>query len=436
VFYGWRIVGVTFLTHFISVGFLFYSYGAFFKALAEEFGGSRLGVATGMAIVNVVTAAFAPFLGRLLDRGSIRNVMCVGALLMASGFLLVSRIEALWQFYLVLGTLIGIGSSMLGGLAGSTLVSNWFTARRGTALGIATMGISLSGMVMAPLATWLIAEFGWRSTFVVYAGVAVVVILPVAWWLIVNRPEDLGLLPDGLPPPAERTPLPAPALRPLAPGAPLTHPPARGAGSARSAWSARRSLRNPNFWAITLAVSFSFCASSAVLTHIIPHATDIGLDPLAAATVLSVMAGIGMIGKVMFGWLTDRVSHRGALWLAIGLQAIGMGLFMRATEYGSLLGAAAVFGLGMGGLMPLWGAAIGAAFGRLAFGRVMGLMSPFMIPIQTIGIPFAGWMFDRTGSYDLAFTSLIGFYVLAFASVTFLRIPDIEPDSEPLMSPV
>ena len=197
MFYGWRIVSAVFLTNFISIGLVFYSYGVFFKALAADFGGSRLGVATGLAIMNIATAAISPYLGRLVDRGSIRNIMCGGACLMAAGFFLAARIEALWQLYVLMGTLLAVGSAMLGALAGSTLIANWFSERRGTALGISGVGISLSGLAMAPVATLLIGTIGWRGTFVVYGIATLATVVPAVWFVVVNRPEDLGLLPDG-----------------------------------------------------------------------------------------------------------------------------------------------------------------------------------------------------------------------------------------------
>ena len=178
MFYGWRIVSVVFLTHFISVGLVFYSYGVFFKSLATEFGGSRFGIATGMAVMQVGIAAVSPYLGRLVDRGSIRHIMCGGALLMAIGFAAASRIEALWQFYVIMGTLLALGSVMLGAIPGSTAVANWFSTRRGIALGVAGMGISLSGLAMAPVATGLIESIGWRNTFLVYAVVTLLTVIP------------------------------------------------------------------------------------------------------------------------------------------------------------------------------------------------------------------------------------------------------------------
>ncbi|MFQ5513252.1 MAG: MFS transporter [Myxococcota bacterium] len=425
MFYGWRVVAVTFVTHFVSVGFIFYSYGAFFKALAAEFGGSRLSVSVGLSIMQLVTGLFAPFLGRMLDRGSIRHIMTLGALLMGCGFVLCARIAELWQFYAVLGTLLAVGAAMLGGLAGSTLVANWFIARRGTALGVATMGISLSGLIMAPLATRLIATYGWRLTFVLYGVVVLVGVLPLAWLAIVNRPEDLDLLPDGSPDPARVAPrdaLPEPVL-PLAPGDQIIDHPAR------LEWSTLGALRDGNFWAIVVAAALNFCAMGAVLVHIIPHATDIGFSPDRAALVLSCMAGAGVIGKLLFGWLADRASVRLGFSLSSLLQAFGVFLLLDARGLGALLLSGAIFGLGMGGLVPLWGALVGAAFGRFAFGRVMGLMSPCMLPIQMLGVPFAGYVYDLRGSYDLALWIFIGLYAASLLTILRLRLPDVLPES-------
>jgi len=429
MFYGWRIVSVVFLTHFISVGLVFYSYGVFFKSLVTDFGGSRFGVATGLAVMNLAIAAVSPYLGRLVDRGSIRHLMCGGAVLMAIGFFAASRIEALWQFYVIMGTLLAMGSVMLGAIPGSTLVANWFSERRGIALGVAGMGISLSGLAMAPVATGLIGSIGWRNTFVVYAAVTLLTVVPAVWWVIVNRPEQVGMIPDGdkvSSDPSEVTELPKPA-----PG----HT-AVVASPSTPAWSTRETLRNRNFWVIAVFVGLNFFANGAVLTHIIPHATDIGFAPQPAAWVLSTMAGFGVIGKVFFGWIVDRLPKRAALSLASALQALGVALVYSASEYSALLLAGAVFGLGMGGIIPLWGATIGAGFGRHAFGSVMGLMTPAMLPIHICGIPYAGLIYDRTGNYDTAFITFLGVYALAVIATLFLRLPEVEPGaalaSEPL----
>jgi MFS family permease len=421
MFYGWTIVGVAFLTHFISVGFTFYSYGVFFKALTADFGGSRLGIGLGLFIMNVVIAAVSPSLGRALDKDSARRIMLVGVCVMAAGFFLMTQVAALWQFYAVFGSLVAVGSVMMGGLAGSTLVARWFVERRGTALGISAMGVSLSGMVMAPVATQLIEGIGWRGAYLVYGVVTLVLSLPVIWLLVVNRPEDLGLAPDGRPlANAGATQGDGGPVLPLA--AEQTINPA-----VQPEWTFLGIMRVPSFWIISMVIGLTFASLGAVLTHIIPHATDIGLPALQASFVLSSMAGLGVVGKVFFGWIADRIDKRHAIWLLIGVQALGLVLVLEARSYPFLLLAGALFGFGMGGTVPLFGALIGAGFGRHAFGRVMGLMSPFMLPLQALGVPFAGYVFDRTGSYDVAFQAFLGIYALAALIVVFLRLPEVEP---------
>lgn len=429
IFHGWKIIGVCFLALFVSMGFGFYSFAAFFGALTAEFGGGRTGVGIGIAVFGITNGLVAPFLGNALDHGHAKRIMTAGTLLLVAGLLLIATVRDLFQFYLVLGTFLALGAALVGGVTASTLVANWFVRRRAMALGIATMGISLSGVVMAPVATRLIALIGWRGTFVLYGLLTLLFVLPAVRRWVVDRPEDVGLHPDGdatsmVP---EWTPAPAPGEGPagVEPVAPALA--AAGAPPRRRRLDWIEPLANRNFWVIVLVVSMNFCSNSAILTHIIAHATDLGFAPFRAAFSLSAIAAMGVLGKVVFGWIGDRLSGRGALWLAIGLQTTGTTVLLRVESYPGLITAAAVFGLGMGGMMPLWGTLIGACFGRRSFGRVMGLMSPMLLPIQILGVPFAGYVFDRFGSYDLAFTVFISMYVSAMLILALLRLPEQEP---------
>jgi MFS family permease len=419
VFYGWKIVGVCFVTLFVSVGFGFYSFGAFFKAIAEEFGGSRAVVGAGLSLFFLTNGLIAPFLGRLIDRGSIRTVMTVGVVLLALGQLIISRAATLTQFYLVLATLMAFGASLIGGLPTSTLVANWFERQRGTALGIATMGISLSGVVMAPVATALIDRYGWRTTFVIYAAGTLLLVLPVVRLFVVNRPEDIGLAPDGDPPATPHPPQALGASRKVAGELPAT-----GSGYAPVPYPfrARDAFSDRNFWVIAAVVALNFCCNGALLTHLIPFASDLGFTATEAALVLSLGAALGVGGKVLFGWLSDRIDVRLAMWTSSAIQAIGVLGLVYARSYGTVMLAGGLFGLGMGGLVPLWGTLIGSAFGRRAFGQVMGLMSPTLLPLQTAGVPFAGWVYDRTGSYVPAFLVFLGMYVLSMLLLALLRL--------------
>ncbi|HSG90770.1 MAG TPA: MFS transporter [Pseudomonadales bacterium] len=393
------MVAVAFFVDFIAVGFFFYSYGVFFKALAEEFGGARLDVSIGLTLVNVVGGLLGPFIGRALDRYPIKWVIVAGTLAMSLGFLLLSQIEARWQFYLVLATLIGFGSNAMGGLATAKLVANWFERKRGTALGIATMGISLSGVVMPLVSAWLIAEFGWRGGFLVFGGFTLLLVLPVVMAFVVSSPEDIGLGPDG-------------------DHYSVDDPPRKRVQASTGAL-----LKERNFWMTTLAVGFLFCAMGATLTHMVPRVTDLGFTLLQAAPILSFGAGAGVLGKVIFGWIVDRLDPRLAVLAAIGSQMVGQIGMLYFDSYLGFALSATVFGFGMGGVVPLHGAIAGIAFGRENFGKVMGLMRPAMMPLQVTGLPFAGWVFDTYGNYDMAFQLFLGLYVLSAVCIWGLRLP-------------
>jgi len=396
-FVGWRMVAVAFFVDFIAVGFFFYSYGVFFKAIAAEFGDSRLGVSIGISVTQGVGAVLAPFIGRALDRYPLKRVIATGAIAMGSGFLLLGFAQTPLQFYLVLGIFIGFGAGAMGQLATSKLVSNWFVLKRGTALGIAATGISVSGVVMPATTAWLIGEFGWRNGFITYGIITLVVVVPVVLRLVISKPEDVGLLPDGE---TEATTLPPP----------------------RPALRTREFMSNPNFWFLVAIIGLLFCIQSATLIHMVPQLTDRGINLVSASFIASCTAFFGILGKLIYGALVDRWDVRRALWMGIGFQVAGQ-LFMLLTDgYVGFLIGASLFGFGMGGIVPMQGAVVGAAFGRESFGRVLGAMRPAMSVIHLIGVPFAGWMYDVTGSYDPAFQTFLVLYLVTALVVAGLKV--------------
>lgn len=400
IYYGWRIVGVAFLADFFAVGFLFYSFSVFLKPLAAAFAGSR------EAVSLVLTASFlsgsvaAPFLGRALDRFRVRNIMIAGALCTSAGYALTARAGSLGDLYWSFAVLVGLGAATMGGLSSATLVSNWFVARRGTALGIATIGISLSGFLMPTLATALIEAVGWREAYLVYAALTLLVVVPPVAFVVVNRPEELGLHPDG----AAHT----------APGPDRRSEPER-------VWATAEILRDRQFWLISACFGCAFFATSGILVHLVPHATDLGIDDYRAAACLSVAAGFATLAKFVFGYTVDRVSPRLALGLCFGTQLLGVAAISRAGgEYGLLAGGA-VFGFGFGGMVPLQGALTGDLFGRLSYGKVAGLMRPVQTPLHILGPPLAGRVFDATHSYHLAFALFAAAYCVSLVCILGLR---------------
>ncbi|MBJ19583.1 MAG: hypothetical protein CL933_09195 [Deltaproteobacteria bacterium] len=410
MFYGWRIVGVAAASQALAVGTTFFSYGVFVKPLAEEFDAPRLVVVLGLTLLMLVQGIVSPFLGRAMDDWSVRGVMTLGALLCAVGFLGLSLATSLWQIGVLFGSLIAVGSHMFGPLATSTLVANWFHRKRGQALGITAVGASIGGLIFPVAATRLMEAIGWRGAAGSFAGLLVIFSVPL-WLLLVNRPEHLGLRPDG----AEED--------------------ERGTGTQSVAATpaevvAESLVQSRNFWAITAAVGLAFCSTSVVIAHLVPYATDLGFEPGRAALLMSAYAGAGALGRLLLGYLVDRVDKRVAAWIVFAVLSGAWTGLMWAESYSALMLASVGMGLGVGGIMPLWGALTGACFGRAVFGRAMGLMTPLMLPFNLAGAPIAAYAFDRTGSYSVVLSAFLITFILGGLVISLLRIPRIEPGTE------
>jgi MFS family permease len=383
------MVWVAFFVDFVAVGFFFYSYGVFFKAIEQEFGGSRLGVSLGLTITATVGAIVAPFIGNALDRFPLKRVMAAGSISMALGFLALSQVRSQFEFYLALGAFIGFGASAMGGLATAKLVTNWFSRRRGAALGIAATGFSASGVIMPFISATLIEAYGWRQGFMLYGAFTAFVVVPLVLRLVISTPEDVGLRPDGkLPDPPRSDPAP---LRP--PPTPI--------------------LKDRNFWVLVSVIGLLFCCQSATLTHMVPRITDSGVSLQVASLVMSLCAGFGIAGKLSFGWLMDHWTARRGIIFTVGCQVAGQIAMLQQQNLALFAVGAALFGYGMGGVVPMQGALVAKVFGRARFGQALGLLRPGMFPVQIIGVPLAGWVFDTTGSYTPAFVLFIGLYLLA-----------------------
>lgn len=414
LFPGWKMVAVAFFVDFVAVGFFFYSYGVFFKAIAAEFGGSRLGVSLGITVTTTVGALAAPAIGWALDRFPLKRVIAAGTLSMALGFLALSQVQSQMQFYLALGAFIGVGAASMGGLATAKLVANWFNARRGMALGIAATGISASGVVMPFVSAAVIETWGWRYGFMVYSAFTFCIVLPIVLRLVISRPEDIGSVPDG-----------------LGPANPASN---RPTGSAKETQrpafvpSTAPVLKERNFWVLAGVMGLLFCCQSGTLMHMVPRLTDAGVTLTQASLMMSVCAGFGMLGKLSFGWLADWWRARKAVWFTIVCQIGGQLIMFRDHDPALFALGAALFGFGMGGAVPLQGAVIGRFFGRERFGKALGALRPAMFPLQIVGVPLAGFIFDTSGSYQPAFMTFIGIYVVAALLATQFREHRVRAD--------
>lgn len=404
-FYGWVVVVVGGLLTFLGTGFYSYSRGVFLPSLAEELAdGSRFAVAMGFSLAAVTNAVISPFLGRLLDRHSPKHVILVGIGVVFASYLLLAITQTLWQFYLVVGVGMGIGMACMGTLAWHRTIISWFDHWRGRAIALGVAGASLAGIVMPTLVTWLVANFGWRYSFVVFAFITLLILVPVVLLLLKDRPEDIGEVRDGHK---------YVAANPIAQRVVDT-------ADARI-WHWREMLRSPAFWSIGMIFGAMGCVFSAIMLHLYGHIQDIGLGADRAAMVVSVLAAFALLGKPVIGWLSDVWGARVTIWLALLAQAASLVLFAFVTTYPTALLAACIFGFGLSGMSPLRTFALSVSLGSASFGSANGVLRSVELPLVISASPLAGLIYDSTGSYQLAFLILAGMLLLACIGPLFIR---------------
>lgn len=402
IFFGWWVVFVSAALIFLTGGTFFYGFSVLFNPIVNEFGWSRVSVSFAFSLRSEVGGIAAPVVGFLVDRVGPRRLMVFGVVAVAVGFILLSRVESLWGFYGSV-VVIAIGMSASVGPVGMVAVAHWFRRRRGRALAVMAMGAGSSGVMVVILAG-LVSAFGWRDALLIIAVVQLVVCVPLAL-SVRNRPEDLGLLPDGDVddgPPQEE--VAAPGLAEL------------------EGTTVRQALRSSAFWRMALAVGLGNLGAVAIIVHQVPFFTgSVGLSQGTAAASVTAMLMVSIGGRFGFGYMSDLVDKRFVMAAAYALLALAVLLFATVYEPWQILLALPLFGLGWGGIIPTRPSLQAEVFGLRAFGAIQGLVFTVGTIGGLIGPVFAGFMYDQTESYRLSFVILAAFGFLAAPLILTLR---------------
>ncbi len=404
-FFGWWVVFASAAIVFLTGGTFFYGFSALFDPLVSEFGWSRAAVSFAFSLRSQTGGVAAPFVGFLVDRVGSRRVMVMGVLAVVLGFVLLSRVQDLWAFY---GSVmvISVGMSASGGSVGIVAIAHWFRRRRGRALAFMAMGSGTSG-VMVVVLVWLISTFGWREALLIIAVVQLAICVPLAL-SIRDRPEDIGLHPDGEPPDAagEKEVTVAPGL------------------ATPEGFTVRQALRSSAFWRLALAVSLGNLGTMAIIVHQIPFLTgSVGLSEGAAAASVTAMVMVSLGGRFGFGYLADVIDKRFVMAGSYAFLALGVLMFAVVFHPWQIVLALPLFGLGWGGIIPVRPALQAEVFGLRAFGAIQGLVFTVATFGALVGPVFAGWMYDQTESYRLAFVILGAAAFLATPMLATLRRP-------------
>ncbi len=413
VFYGWRIVASGAITQALSAGFLYYGFGAFFLPLAQEFNVNRTAITGAVSFARLESSFLGPVEGYAIDKLGPKKVAILGVLLLGSGFFVLSKVSSLVSFYVVFILMVSLGSSLGFGTPFTTAIANWFVRRRSLALGIAMAGFGVGG-VMVPLVALLIGRYGWRETSMIAGVVCLGVGIPAAL-VLKQRPEQLGLTPDG-----ERTP--DPSTHSLTPGTEIQH----------SDFRVAEALRTRAFWFLTGAFVFRTLASSVVAVHIIPLLTDKGYSTALGASVVGAIGISGTVGRVLVGWLGDAVSKRHLLAIVNTVTLVSMVVLLFARNPVMVFAFAVLYGpsIGVGGVMM---ALRGDYFGRKHFATIGGFQASIMTLGQVAGPILAAAIFDATKSYEIALYALVVLLGLSGVLIMLATPPKLRPTME--MSP-
>jgi MFS family permease len=404
-FYGWWIVAASFLVLLVTVGVGLYAPPVFLVPLQDHFGWSRAAITGGAGIAALTVGMASPFVGALIDRYGARKVMTGGALVMGCAFASMGLIRSLWHLY-VLNIIAAAGISCVAWLPNQTLISNWFNRRRGLAMGIALAGIGFGGFTMASLTGVLVAQFDWRIAFMSLGCLVLLLVVTVVLVVVRTRPEDLGLLPDGESS-VSRTPLAdQPREAREIPGLDLAE-----------------TIRTSAFWVLSLGhILWSF-GSMSIIGHLAAFLTDRGFETRIAAGSLGVTILISVVGRVSFGFFSDRRQKRLIMSAALILHALAVACLFIEHSIGALVTFLILFGMGLGGGAVLIPLLVGEYFGLRTFGTILGLVMISATLGAALGPVVTGRIFDVTGSYHLAFILHVVSFAAAAVAILFLRRP-------------
>jgi MFS transporter, OFA family, oxalate/formate antiporter len=394
-FYGWVVLACLCCAGFARQGPAVATLSIFVEPLTREFGWSRTALSGAVSLGGVLAALSSPLIGPLLDRHGARLTLCIAVLVTGIAMMLLSLTQSLLVFYLLfcIARMNWAGPFDLGIYGG---VNNWFVVRRAFATSVATVA-QLAGLVAMPLIAQLaMRQHGWRGGWLAIGLVTLLIGFVPVWLFMVRRPEDMGLRPDGRPavgassPQAARTDYPEPSF------------------------SRKEAIGTSAFWLLLLYTVLVYPVQAGVSLHQAAHLIERGIEPTVAAMIVSTFSLMSAVASVACGLLPRRVPIRYPLALIGGFLAAGTLTMVGISSARQGYAAAALFGLGIGGVLTLLPIAWADYFGRANFAAIRSIALSVQVIAQASGPLLSGALHDWTGSYV---RSLQGFAVLSCLSV-------------------
>jgi len=402
IFYGWWVAVGACLISFVCAGVGFYSQGVLLDALCNERGWSRAAVSGATGLYFAVSGFAGLAVGRGIDRFGARGFIAVGALVLAGSLVAIGRVESVGMLYVWI-PLMAIGTSLAGPVPTSAIVTRWFVRLRARAMTVSQTGVSIGGIILVPLSTWLIHTYGLPAAMAGLAVLVVGVALPVVAFVLRTDPARHGLHADGL---ADAEAL-ARAQESQAP--------------ARS-FRTRDALREPAFWSLMLAFGLGLFGQVGFLAHQLAWLRE-RIGPREAALAVSATAFGSVVGRFLVGPIADRVEkHRIGIGLFL-IQAMATLVFAHAPSFAIASLASFVFGLTMGNIFMMQPLFVGEFFGIAKFGSVFGSLALGTQLASGLGPYAVGVAYGFFGGYPHAFEGLAAIAVCAALVISRVRPP-------------
>jgi MFS family permease len=405
-YYGWVVAGVMGVVSFSSVAFTPVLIGSFFREMASEFGWS-LTLLSGAQLAGSVIALFlSPVAGWFQDRYGARAVLSASMGIIVLCLFLMGLITSPLMYYVVLGLGVGIVVGPIR-IAPAAAIAQWFVRKRGAATSILGIGISLGFATLPVLGALVSAHFGWRVGWWAIATAVAVVTLPPCFLLLLRHPTDIGQQVDG------------DTLGRI--GQPTS--PRGWSASTEVQWTTKEAMRTPALWLLVLSTSCIVMTFMGLSTHLVPFLLSRGISTGYAALAVNI-GGISAIpASIVWGWLMDRTPVR-RLVAATGAWTIILILAMAHTgSTWMILPVGLAWGIGAASTGTVIRAVFAYYFGRTSAGTILGVVTPFRVISQGVGILLAGVIYDATGSYLAAFYLFVALSIVAMAAAEFAPAP-------------
>ena len=405
-FYGWVIVAVSTLALVVSNGLSIGGIPVFYKPMREDLvaagsvaaANAESFVAFGATLTFFFAGVLSPIAGWLIQRLRLKTLMVAGCVLLGGALVAHALTSSPYVVYAA-RTVMGVSLCLVGVLPSIVLVSNWFVRRRGLALGILLTGTSIGGLVIPQIATPLITAYGWRTAMIAVSMLVWIVLLPAVLLLVKDRPGDVGALPDG-----------------------EAAASSASASAATSGLTLAQALRTPLFWTLALCAAAVFYPIFVSTQQFILQAAKIGLSPQQASFGLSSLFFVSVLGKFLFGWLSDRFPPTRVM-LACCLVMFASTLVLLNLTASTIFAFLIPFGFGYGGTFVLLQRIAADYFGNRDYPKILGVL----IVIETVGASIGGLVTGRMadaagGDYTKAFNAVIAVSGFAFVLTVMLEI--------------